>query len=128
MKYTPNKGTIRLSIKKTQDNILIKISDNGCGIPREQQPRIFTKLFRADNVKKIESVGTGLGLYIVKAVIEKSGGKIWFESPSLELLLDKGQSRADVPLDKRDRGTTFFITIPLKGMKKRVGTKKLSSL
>ena len=128
VKYTPNNGKIRLSIKKTENNVLIKIADTGCGIPREQQPKIFTKLFRADNVKKIESIGTGLGLYIVKAVIEKSGGKIWFESPSLELLLEAGQSKADVPLDKRNQGTTFFITIPLKGMKRRAGTKKLSSL
>ncbi|MCU0678945.1 MAG: HAMP domain-containing histidine kinase [Planctomycetes bacterium] len=128
VKYTPEGGIIRLSVKKTESNVLIKISDSGCGIPREQQPQIFTKLFRADNVKKIESIGTGLGLYIVKAVIEKSGGKIWFESPSLELLLEKGQSKADIPLDKRNLGTTFFITIPLKGMKRRAGTKKLSSL
>ena len=92
--------------------MLIKISDSGCGIPREQQPKIFTKLFRADNVRKIESVGTGLGLYIVKAVVEKSGGKIWFQSPSLELLLSDGQNDSDIPLDKRNRGTTFFITIP----------------
>lgn len=128
VKYTSAQGTIRLSIKKMEKDVLIKISDTGCGIPREQQPKVFTKLFRADNVKKIEASGTGLGLYIVKAVIEKSGGKIWFESPSLELLLEKGQKTADVPLDKRNRGTTFFITIPLKGMKRKAGTKKLTSL
>ncbi len=128
VKYTPADGTIRLSIKKTDKDIFIKISDTGCGIPREQQPKVFTKLFRADNVKKIETSSTGLGLYIVKAIIEKSGGKIWFESPSLELLLAKGEHNADIPIDKRNRGTTFFITIPLKGMKSKPGTKKLTSL
>jgi signal transduction histidine kinase len=128
VKYTPPEGTIHFSIKKTEKDIYIKISDTGCGIPREQQPKVFTKLFRADNVKKIEASGTGLGLYIVKAVIEKSGGKIWFESPSLELLLAKGEKNADIPIDKRNRGTTFFFTIPLKGMKSKPGTKKLTSL
>ena len=128
VKYTLPEGTILLSIKKTEKDIFIKISDTGCGIPREQQPKVFTKLFRADNVRKIEASGTGLGLYIVKAIIDKSGGKIWFESPSLELLLAKGEKNADIPIDKRNRGTTFFITIPLKGMKSKPGTKKLTSL
>jgi len=127
-KYTLEGGVIKFEIKKIENDVFIKISDTGCGIPREQQPRVFTKMFRADNVKRIEAGGTGLGLYIVKAVIEKSGGKIWFESPSLELLLDKGQKNADVPIDKRNRGTTFFFTIPLKGMKFKLGTKKLTSL
>ncbi len=128
VKYTPRGGTVRISIQKTNENILIKISDTGCGIPREQQPKMFTKLFRADNVKKIESIGTGLGLYIVKAVIEKSGGKIWFESPSMELLLEKDQKKEEIPIDKRDGGTTFYITIPLAGMKKKKGTKKLENI
>jgi signal transduction histidine kinase len=128
VKYTPENGKIRLSITKTEKDAFIKLSDTGCGIPREQQPKMFTKLFRADNVKRIESVGTGLGLYIVKAVIEKSGGKIWFESPSLELLLEKEQKSTDIAIDKQDKGTTIFITIPLKGMKKKHGTKKLTSI
>ncbi len=127
VKYTPENGKIRMDVKKTDHDILIKIADTGCGIPREQQPKVFMKFFRADNVKKIESAGTGLGLYIVKAIVQKSGGKIWFESPSLDLLLEERQRGGDKPLDKMNRGTTLFITIPLKGMKKRAGTKKLSS-
>lgn len=126
VKYTPNKGLIRLEIKKTDNDVLIKVMDTGCGIPREQQPKIFTKLFRADNVKRIESTGTGLGLYIIKAVIEKSGGKVWFESPCLELLLKKEKGGSNLPIDKKNQGTAFYITIPLKGMKRKVGTKKLS--
>jgi signal transduction histidine kinase len=127
VKYTPEHGRIRLIVKKTANHVLIKISDTGCGIPRAQQPQIFTKLFRADNVKKFESIGTGLGLYVAKAVIEKSGGRIWFESPSLDLLLEESQT-GKTPLDKMNKGTTFFITIPLTGMKKKKGTKKLASL
>lgn len=125
VKYVPDKGTIRIEIKKTETDVLIKISDNGCGIPREQQPQVFSKLFRADNVKRIESIGTGLGLYIVKAIIEKSGGKIWFQSPSLEFLSSEDQKK-NVTEKSDGKGTTFFITIPLKGMKRRAGTKKLS--
>ncbi len=126
IKYTPEKGVIKIEIKKTDADIFIKISDSGCGIPKEYQPKIFTKLFRAENARKIEAVGTGLGLYIVKAIIEKSGGKIWFESPSLEILLnDPKVKQGDI--DKNSQGTTFFITIPLKGMKKKSGTKKLTS-
>jgi signal transduction histidine kinase len=127
VKYTPSGGTIKVSVKKTDRDAFIRISDSGCGIPREEQPRMFTKLFRADNAKRIESIGTGLGLYIAKAIIEKSGGKIWFHSPSLELLLADGD-KSGIPLDKRNRGTTMNITIPLKGMRERHGSKKLSSI
>lgn len=119
VKYTPDNKNIKISIKKEKKDVLIKVSDQGCGIPEEIQVKIFTKLFRADNVKKIESVGTGLGLYIVKAIIEKSGGKIWFESPSKEKL---GKSKAN----ENKMGTTIFIKIPLEGMKEKEGTKSLS--
>ena len=119
VKYTPDNEIIKISVKKEDKDILIKVSDRGCGIPEEQQPKIFTKLFRADNVKKIESVGTGLGLYIIKAIIEKSGGNIWFESPSRE-------SFGKDDKDTKNIGTTIFIKIPLKGMKKKGGTKSLS--
>lgn len=126
VKYTPEGGRIIVKIKKTEKDIFVRITDTGCGIPKEEQPKIFTKMFRAHNAQRIESIGTGLGLYIVKAVIEKSGGKIWFESPSLDLLLEAEQEGREQP--KENQGTTFNITIPLKGMKARQGTKKLSSI
>ena len=128
VKYILKNGIIQIIIKKIDNDILIKISDNGCGIPKEQQPKVFSKLFRAENAKNIESSGTGLGLYIVKAIIEKSGGKIWFQSPSFELLLKKDIKNYSTQIDKKNKGTTFFITIPLKGMKKKEGTKKLTSI
>ncbi|MEA3449855.1 MAG: HAMP domain-containing sensor histidine kinase [Patescibacteria group bacterium] len=128
VKYTPEAGIVKIVIKKIERDIFIKISDSGCGIPREEQPKMFSKMFRGLNAKKIESIGTGLGLYIVKAIVEKSGGKIWFHSPSLELLLAPGKNDSDIPLDKRNQGTTINITIPLKGMKRRAGTKKLTSI
>jgi len=127
VKYTPEGGRIRLVVKKTERDIYIKCSDSGIGIQREDQPKMFTKLFRSDPAKKIESVGTGLGLYIVKAVIEKSGGKIWIQSPSLELLIDK-EVKDKKPIDQKFPGTTIHITIPLKGMREKPGTKKLTSM
>ena len=128
VEYTPIGGKIKLVVKKTEKDIFIKISDTGYGIPREEQPKIFTKLFRGDKAKKLAADGSGLGLYVVKAIVEKSGGKIWFESPSLDLLLEEKQAADNLPLDKKNMGTTFFITIPLKGMKPKAGTKKLENL
>ncbi len=106
VKYTPAGGTITIAAGTDQSDIKITVSDTGIGIPKEQQQMIFSKLFRADNARLAVSDGTGLGLYLVKAIVESSGGKIWFDS-------------------EKDKGTTFFITIPLGGMKKREGTKGL---
>jgi signal transduction histidine kinase len=92
VKYTPLKGKITVEMRRQNSHILVKIADNGWGIPAAQQKRIFTKLFRADNVRKKDTEGTGLGLYIARAIIKKSGGKIWFES-------------------KENKGTTFYITL-----------------
>jgi PAS domain S-box-containing protein len=108
IKYTPESGKIEISLSlDNQKNVLLKISDTGCGIPKNQQDKIFTKLFRADNVREKDTEGTGLGLYIVKTIIDNSDGKIWFTS-------------------EENKGTTFFVTIPITGMKKKEGTKTLS--
>jgi len=96
VKYTPPNGRIRLSISPIKGkNISIKISDSGYGIPKKQHDKIFTKLFRADNVRDKDTDGTGLGLYIVKPIVEKSGGKVWFTSAG------------------ENRGTAFYVTLPL---------------
>jgi signal transduction histidine kinase len=75
------------------------VSDTGYGIPKAQQSKIFGKLFRADNVRVLDVEGTGLGLYIVKEVVEKMGGRVWFESIE-------------------GSGTTFYVVIPLPVRKK----------
>ena len=102
--YTPKGGRVKVSVEKGKSDVLIKISDTGYGIPNDQQSQIFTKFFRADNIVEKEPDGTGLGLYIVKSVLEQSGGRIWFES-------------------EENKGTTFYVTIPLKGMRKKKGKK-----
>jgi len=101
--YTPEGGRIEVSLGlDDKRNVLLKISDTGYGIPKNQQDKIFTKLFRADNVREKDTEGTGLGLYIVKSIMEHSGGRVWFESA-------------------QDKGTTFFASLPLEGMQKKEG-------
>ena len=106
MKYTPKEGDLKVSVAKQQFNFLIKVTDTGYGIPREQQAKIFGKMFRADNILGKNIEGTGLGLYITKMIVGQLKGKIWFES-------------------KEGVGTTFYVTLPLSGMKYKKGSKGL---
>jgi signal transduction histidine kinase len=69
-----------LTIEKTAEGISIAVKDNGYGIPEDVKSKIFTKLFRADNIREKEPSGTGLGLYLLKSLVDKLGGKVWFES------------------------------------------------
>jgi PAS domain S-box-containing protein len=105
VKYT-EKGKVAITVSEDKENILIKVADTGLGIPRHQQKRMFEKLFRADNVRVSNVEGTGLGLYIVKTVIDNVGGSIRFES-------------------KENVGTIFYVKIPLVGMKKKEGSRTL---
>lgn len=107
IKYTPKKGKVTLTMHTAtpgeihtarlhgSDYLFLSITDTGYGIPKEQHQKVFEKLFRADNVRKMEVEGTGLGLYIVREVVKKFGGAIWFES-------------------MESVGTTFYVVIPLK--------------
>jgi PAS domain S-box-containing protein len=110
IKYTKKKGEVQIEVKDltrgskfgnkkiTKKSFGIKVSDNGMGIPDHQKDKIFSKMFRADNAKENETDGTGLGLYIIKSIIDQTGGEIWFES-------------------KEGEGTSFYITFPITGMK-----------
>lgn len=80
VKYTPSKGTVKLEISKGKKGVLIKVSDTGCGIPKGQQAEVFDKLFRAANARKVDPDGTGLGIYLVKKIVDHLGGEISFES------------------------------------------------
>lgn len=106
VRYTPSDGKVSLIVKKQGEKVLFTVSDTGIGIPREQQDKIFQKFFRADNARKQDTSGTGLGLYIVKAIVEKSGGKIWFES-------------------QEGKGSVFYVQVPILGMKKIKAKTKL---
>ena len=81
IKYTPNAGTISIILKESSDDKAIIVSDTGIGIPESEKDKIFTKMFRAENVRKMrESQGSGLGLYLVKSMAEVLGGSINFVS------------------------------------------------
>jgi PAS domain S-box-containing protein len=94
VKYTLEKGKIVITLKKLNKEIEFCIKDNGVGIPSDQNGRVFTKFFRGANVMKLETEGSGLGLFIAKNIIEAHGGKIWFKS-------------------KQNKGTTFWFTLPI---------------
>jgi len=80
IKYTPNKGAVRLNATNRNDAILIEICDSGIGIPEDEIGKIFDEFYRATNARKVEREGTGLGLSIAKQVVERHGGKIWAEN------------------------------------------------
>lgn len=92
IKYTPEGGHVELGIKNRRYDVLFSVKDTGMGIPKYSQEQIFTKFFRAHNVVKQETSGTGLGLYLVKGLVDALGGKIWFES-------------------SEHKGTTFFVAL-----------------
>lgn len=104
IKYSPPNTPIQVKILPQDQDIKLVVSDKGYGIPPAQQNRIFTKLFRADNAKTIDPDGNGLGLYIVKSIVEEAGGRIWFTS-------------------EVNRGTTFYIAFPVSGMAARKSEK-----
>ncbi|GEM_PF-1010083 len=76
IKYSPPGEKIEVEIAADKKNLEVKIKDQGVGIPQKDLPKIFSKFFRAANVIKMETEGTGLGLFIVKNIIEKHNGQI----------------------------------------------------
>lgn len=86
-------GLIKISLKNKGDEVVFAVEDNGTGIPKKDQKKVFDKFFRSGNVAKKQTVGTGLGLYIAKAAIESSNGSIGFES-------------------EEKKGTTFWFRLP----------------
>lgn len=111
IKYTPSshktndirqergeEGVIEISIEKdpkNADNVLVKVSDNGIGVSKEDMHRLFKKFSRAQNAKEMYTDGSGIGLFIVKEIIEGHGGKVRVES-------------------ELGKGSTFFVTLPIR--------------
>jgi signal transduction histidine kinase len=94
LKYSNKGSKIIISISKEEKSIRVSVKDNGIGIPNEDKAHIFDKFYRGEKAKSIKTLGTGLGLYTAKKIIDAHGGQINFES-------------------KDNDGTTFFFTLPI---------------
>lgn len=95
IKYNTTNGQIIIAVEKLIDKpfIVISIKDTGIGIPAADQNKIFLKFFRSSNALKFQTEGIGLGLFIVRNIIKRHGGEMWFES-------------------EEKRGTTFYFSLP----------------
>lgn len=93
IKYSPRNSKVFVSLEEDDGFLLASVKDQGIGIPRAQQARVFQRFFRAGNAVTQETEGTGLGLFISRNIIEAHKGRIWFES-------------------QEGKGTTFFFSIP----------------
>jgi signal transduction histidine kinase len=82
IKYGVDGGTVEITINSNSSNLIIEVCDDGVGIPENELPKIFKDFYRAANVKKIISEGSGLGLSVVKRIVERHGGTIKAKSPS----------------------------------------------
>lgn len=103
IKYSRENGEIEISIHAEGDQMILKVTDNGPGIPVSDQPRIFDKFYRGSNVDS-EVEGSGLGLAIVKTIVESHQGRIWVESVE-------------------GKGSSFFIVLPILSEPATVGKK-----
>lgn len=78
--YSPDRSRIALSARRVRRGVEITVADHGCGVPANELPRLFEKFRRGSNASKYKPVGNGLGLYIVKSIVEKAGGRIRIDS------------------------------------------------
>jgi signal transduction histidine kinase len=99
IQYSLPSGKITISINREKNNIVTCVQDEGIGIPKAAQKKLFLPFYRAPNAAEHFSNGTGLGLYVVQRMVEELSGKIWFES-------------------KQNKGTTFFVSLPIEPKQK----------
>ena len=90
-KFTPPGGEVRIKARRDNDVVLTEVSDTGVGIPEDQRGKVFDEFYQVDRRRY---GGTGLGLTIVKGIVEEHGGKIWVDS-------------------EVGKGSTFYFTVPL---------------
>jgi PAS domain S-box-containing protein len=80
IKYSPDGGRIEIGGRVSPGEVIVTVTDQGVGIPLEEQARIFERFFRGSRERHQRTPGAGLGLYLVKAIVEAHGGRIWVES------------------------------------------------
>lgn len=93
LKYAPKTKQLWFSMEEGDREVRLSLRDEGVGIPATEQQRVFQKFFRAHNVRQMDTDGNGLGLYMCKSIVEKLGGRIWFQS-------------------EEGKGTEFSIALP----------------
>ena len=99
VRYTqPTKGVVKVSFARNERGYMLSVKDNGIGIPKAAQASIFNRFYRAQNASSVAEHGTGLGLYMIKLMIETAGCDVWFESNA-------------------GKGTTFYVQLPPDGMR-----------
>ena len=100
IKYTPEKGMVTVTHEIKKEMLVVHIKDNGLGISKENQKKLFQKFYRVKTEKTEKIKGTGLGLWIIKQLLEKMNGEIWFVS-------------------EEGKGSTFSFSLPLGVVKMR---------
>jgi signal transduction histidine kinase len=80
IKYSPSGGTITVGGSASASEVILFVSDQGIGIAPEEQAHVFEHFYRVDNASTRKTQGAGLGLFLVKAVVEAHGGRVWIES------------------------------------------------
>ncbi len=94
IKYSPNGGAITIGGRMNNGSVTVFVKDQGVGMSDADQERIFERFYRVDGTLSRKTQGTGLGLYLAKAIVEAHGGRIWVESAP-------------------GKGATFFFTLPV---------------
>jgi signal transduction histidine kinase len=95
IKYTPTGGQVSVSVRMNQDDeVLVRVADTGIGIAPENQVRLFEKFYRIKRRETVDIPGTGLGLALVKSIVERHGGRVWVES-------------------EINKGSKFYVALPI---------------
>ena len=91
IKFTPQGGTVKVTVSSDNGAVVVSVADNGCGIPESEQTKLFERFFRSSSTEHVQ--GTGLGLTVVRSIVEAHGGSISCRS-------------------EEGKGTEFTFTLP----------------